>query len=736
LPLPAPILDDRSYQQIRDELIRRIPVYAKDDWTDHNPSDPGVTLIELFAFLGENLLYRFNQIPEATKLAFLRMLQIPLRPASAARALLTLALKDAIPAGLLVDLSREAKAGDVSFETLNEVRVWPLEAVAVGRVAAPAPTAGEAKDFATAALDARGGLKPGEQAAFYQSATVPEDPTAPGAMPVNIQATVDGALWIAVLQAESIDTPVLENDLRKALGKGLLNVGFVPDEEIQPGDPPQACPGESPRTVSAEVVWEASTGQREEDKPYREIAVESDTTRGLTQQGVVRLRLPDAFTELGVPRFDTEPDLAGTGVYPPGLEDEKKDARVLFWLRASRRRSEDAPLGRVLFVGINATEVVQTLKAGPEFLGTGNAQASQVYPLVHRPVLAGSVSVQVEEDGRWMDWQVVDGFDASVEDSRHCVIDLEAGTVRFGNALRGRAPQIGERIRVREYRWGGGPDGNVGPKAIAKIEGVDVDAANPLPARGGAPAEPVADALERVPSELRRRDRAVTEGDFQELALATPGADVGRAECIPLFHPPTRNLQAAGVVSVVVWPRVDRKHPDAPVPDRTLLRQVCCWLDARRLITTELYVIPPTYRKVAVAVGLEPKPGYGVEAVRRWVELVIRQYLAPLPPYGPDGRGWPLGRPVFGPELEAAALQVEGVEFLYGLNLAHWDGAQWVQAATVDCLPQPIALERWEVPQLAEITVVQNAPLDPGEAVTPPPTPSIPIPIPTLREEC
>src|SRR3954471_15803910 len=86
MPLPRPILDDRSYQQLRDELVRRIPVYNP-EWTDHNPSDPGITLLELFAFLGENLLYRFNQIPESTRLAFLNLLQIPLRPAAAAEAL-------------------------------------------------------------------------------------------------------------------------------------------------------------------------------------------------------------------------------------------------------------------------------------------------------------------------------------------------------------------------------------------------------------------------------------------------------------------------------------------------------------------------------------------------------------------------------------------------------------------------------------------------------------------------
>src|SRR5215217_2053111 len=96
MPLPTPILDDRSYQQLRDELVRRIPVYNP-EWTDHNASDPGITLIELFAFLGENLLFRFNQIPEATKLAFLRLLRVPLRPAVPARAMLALTSKSPEP---------------------------------------------------------------------------------------------------------------------------------------------------------------------------------------------------------------------------------------------------------------------------------------------------------------------------------------------------------------------------------------------------------------------------------------------------------------------------------------------------------------------------------------------------------------------------------------------------------------------------------------------------------------
>jgi hypothetical protein len=525
----------------------------------------------------------------------------------------------------------------------------------------------------------------------------------------------------------------------------LLSLGFIPDPQVPAIADIEPCPGAGATDRGSELVWQASTGviDARGEPAYLPVAVEGDTTRGLAQQGTVQLRLPAHVLELGV-FAPADPDLQGTGNFPPQIEDAQLAADVLFWLRAARRDAA-RPLPKVLFIGINATEVLQSVPAAPEFLGTGTGSADQACTLVHRPVLAGTERIEVEEVGGWTAWESVDGFEASGEDSRHYVLDPEAGTVRFGNGLRGRAPQIGERIRATAYQWGGGVAGNVGAKAIARVNGFgQLKASNPLPAGGGAEGEAIAAALERIPGEFRRHDRAVTASDFQELALQTPGAGVGRAECMPLFDPATRSLQAAGVVSVVVWPAQDLKHPNAPQPDRALLGRVCAWLDARRLVTTELYVIPPTYRAIAVSVGLQAKPGYGIEAVRRWVELVIRQYLAPLPPYGPEGQGWPLGRAVYGPELEAAALQVEGVLLVECLRLAERNASgQWVEASTdgapaaAGCLPRErVVLQPWEVPELAAITVVQGEALAPGAAVAAPATPLVPIPIPSVPEEC
>src|SRR5215216_8068473 len=86
MPLEVPTIDARSYQELLDEVLARIPVHNP-EWTNFNKSDPGVTLVEVFAFLTETLLYRCNQIPERNHRKFLSLLGVPLEPPSYARGL-------------------------------------------------------------------------------------------------------------------------------------------------------------------------------------------------------------------------------------------------------------------------------------------------------------------------------------------------------------------------------------------------------------------------------------------------------------------------------------------------------------------------------------------------------------------------------------------------------------------------------------------------------------------------
>jgi len=127
MPLVIPTLDDRRYQDLLDEALARIPVHTP-EWTNFNKSDPGVTLIEVFAFLTENLLYRSNQIPERNRRKFLKLLGIPLQAASSARGLVTFTNERGPLQTITLPPGLEVRAGQVPFRTQQGLDVLPIEA--------------------------------------------------------------------------------------------------------------------------------------------------------------------------------------------------------------------------------------------------------------------------------------------------------------------------------------------------------------------------------------------------------------------------------------------------------------------------------------------------------------------------------------------------------------------------------------------------------------------------------
>ena len=133
--IPPPKLDDREFQDIVDEAISLIPRYAP-DWTNHNPSDPGITLIELAAWMTDLILYRLNRVPEKNYIAFLNLLGIKLKPPRAAKALLQFALvegagKQTIPRSTQVATPQAGEDQTVAFETASDLVVTsvPLDRV-------------------------------------------------------------------------------------------------------------------------------------------------------------------------------------------------------------------------------------------------------------------------------------------------------------------------------------------------------------------------------------------------------------------------------------------------------------------------------------------------------------------------------------------------------------------------------------------------------------------------------
>src|SRR5512145_3569288 len=135
MTLPAPNLDDLRFQSdLVDEARKRIINYCP-EWTEYNVSDPGITLIELFAWMTELLAYRLNRVPEKNYIKFLEMLGLQRMPASSARTELTLWLSAAlpmqpgsqqtvaVPQGF--EVRSEMSAENVIFTTTNPLEIVP-----------------------------------------------------------------------------------------------------------------------------------------------------------------------------------------------------------------------------------------------------------------------------------------------------------------------------------------------------------------------------------------------------------------------------------------------------------------------------------------------------------------------------------------------------------------------------------------------------------------------------------
>jgi hypothetical protein len=172
------------------------------------------------------------------------------------------------------------------------------------------------------------------------------------------------------------------------------------------------------------------------------------------------------------------------------------------------------------------------------------------------------------------------------------------------------------------------------------------------------------------------------------------------------------------VVSVLVLPQADSIQPPNPRPDRPTLERVHAWLDQRRPLATELYVIGCEYVALGLSVGVQVQNGFGQDGVLQAVKEALQRFLWPLVPGGLQGEGWPLGRSIQERELEVVVSRVPGVDGVTGLRMFIRDlaGNRWRELPSNDAQPASLNLELWQLPELLAVVVASGEPsadLDP-----------------------
>lgn len=724
MPLIPPRLDDRSFEGLVAELVARIPAHTP-EWTNPRVGDPGRTLIELFAWLGDTLLYRANLIPERQRLVFLKLLGIQIRPAVPARGIVTLALKDASQLDAITLRSGAVVSGPPNFETRGELSILPCSGQAFAKRVLDAEQSAQLGPMIEELRDLLQGLRPdlnAKTAAPYVTTPLFSDSTPLPAGFDLIADTTDKALWIALLAAE----PDTLEAARTRLIAGedgrpfTLNVGFVP--MTAPVETLDALPPRRPISH----VWEVSTAEViAGETVYRSLDVIGDTTNGLTRDGVLQLGL--AVGSLAAPTNDPRirPDAGMSVNAPPRVDDPRVVARLIAWLRL--RPVEPLTSLWVSWLGLHALEIEQSQTTRNLVVGRSSGTADQSMLLNVTSVDATSLSLEVEEGSppAFVRWERVDDVSAFGRDARVYTLDADAGSVRFGDGARGRVPEAGMRVRLRQMRAGGGAQGNLPPGKLKNISGSDLSNAQvgaelelsqTLATHGGADAETLSEAERRIPASLRHRNRAVTVDDFKILAETTPGVFVGRVEVMPRFKPQQRRSDVPGVVSVMVLPasRNLGAQPPAPRPDRPFLEAVHGWLSERRTLGTELYVIGPEYVGIGVSVGVDIRSGFEQEQTLSSVRLALRTFLWALPPGGVQGLGWELGSTVIAPQLEVAVARVPGVSVVRRVNLfvkssGTAGGGSFQPAPAIAADTPGVRLQAWQLPELLSVVAVAGA---------------------------
>jgi predicted phage baseplate assembly protein len=653
MTLTPPKLDDRHFQDIVDEAKKRIPQYCK-EWTDHNVSDPGVTLIELFAWMTDMILYRMNRVPDLHYIKFMQMLGITLRGPVPADVPVTFWLSEPqanpviIPAGTEVASTQTETERSIIFTTDSDFYVHPpvLEAVST-RVVMDGQRAFREQNLRQLAAGFDG---------LEVFSTLPN---------------VDDAVYFGFQNDLSHHILGFDMDFDTAGGAG-----------IDPTMPP--------------YVWEASalTDGREGAARWNRCDVDMDTTRGMNTPGQIRIHLPamGKYNTAGKELFwvrarvrEITPSEKSQGMRPYRITPKLSRVSVAAWGGTVK--------------ATHAQKIVH------EFLGQSDGTPGQYFQLQNKPVLErqSGETLVVQVEGRSPQiWAEVPDFASSRADDLHFTLDSVTADLRFGPAIRqqdgtvklfGAIPPRGSLLFYDRYRAGGGQEGNVQPGILNTLKTsipYIASVSNRYPAWGGLDAETVEAAMMRAPALLRSRERAVTEADFEFLARQALPALIGRVKCLQP-RPSEAGRVVPGQVYVLVIPRVPK--PEGYISADLLALQdedvakLTAYLDERRLLTTRLDIRPPAYQWVTIKAKLKAAPGAERKAIEAEIQARLNRFLNPLVG-GAEGQGWPFGRSLFISDVYQCLQGVPNVQFVRSVEMF---------AARPDGEPQGDPVESLEV---------------------------------------
>jgi predicted phage baseplate assembly protein len=183
---------------------------------------------------------------------------------------------------------------------------------------------------------------------------------------------------------------------------------------------------------------------------------------------------------------------------------------------------------------------------------------------------------------------------------------------------------------------------------------------------GGVDGEDIENAKVRGPITMRSRGRAVTAEDFEYLAREV-APELARVRAVAAADP-----SEAGSVRVLVVPAAEaeagRLRFEQLVPSEETLARVAARIDETRVIGTRVIVEPPVYRGITIVARLRPRPRVTPARLQEAALEALYGYFNPVSG-GPEGGGWPFGRPIQVGEVYAVLQRIRGTELVEDVRL-------------------------------------------------------------------
>jgi hypothetical protein len=563
----APNLFQRRFSDLVEIGRARLPSAAP-EWTDHNAHDPGITLMELLAWVAEAQLYSLSRVRRDERAAYAGLLGISPHGTQGASGLIWSDRLDPNSAAATVRTTRilsedtvinAAEGGNPTFRPVHKL-LW-----APGRITKLETRSAKNRATDHTATNSRGGL------------------------PFLPFGERGGRHNVLVMTFECRDEKGLFGSDRQSARNAYWSIGVLAAPPSGSAFQPATTPSSEHSILTAALITESGRVN---------LKIASDTTAGFLTTGTLLLDLDNVA--ISPRQFTLELSSPSGFSRPP---------------RLLRIEPNVVPVKQ----GQTIIRETQVTTGQPDWNFLLNVPGLR-FASEEKPV-----TLEVAEASGLNTWDRGERLSEYGPDDNVYELDTVKGAITFGNGVNGRIPPTGSQVLVT-YSVSDGEEGNVARNRKWTVGGfAGTFGVNPDPIAGGVASSAALEDRREARRIAREAHALISPGDIEEAAKTLPLLEVARA-WVPA--PPNQAPRTGVVPLVALRSRPNGEEPEQPPETAQWLNAIRRSLAPQMPLGSRLIVTAPRYVEFFINAVLEAQAGLNPTAVKEAVDRQFKKRLA------------------------------------------------------------------------------------------------------------